>query len=343
MRMRNVSLLVTLLTCALASNVLAQGDKALTAKLKHKKFKKWSIILPKETFTPANGTIKVPHAGGEGFVTEIDGTALAVDANGDGKVDTKAKGSSGLITLKGKTAEGKSFKYSVRLRNEGGWQWSAGGAMVGKLGGESITLVDQNNNGKYNDFGEDAMIIGKSDAAAFLSKVVSLKGALYNLSVSTDGRELSATPWTGATGRLNVAKDYESKAKLITAVVAAGADGISFDLARAKNGMLLPVGEYRIVSGMVTKGQQSARIKGGDRTYNVTADADISVKWGGPLRAEFDYDVKGDQVTFDPSKVWYYGQAGEEYTTWMPSGLSPKFVLTRKKNARRIREARFGS
>ncbi|MEZ6194941.1 MAG: hypothetical protein R3F20_04305 [Planctomycetota bacterium] len=342
MRSRFTPLLVVLASSAFAVGGFAQDEAGPSASLQYKSYKKWEIILPNETFTPVAGAIKLPHSEGEGFATEIDGTALAIDSNGDGKVDVKAKGASALVTLKAKTTEGNEFKYSLRLVNAGTWRWSAGGAMVGRLDGETIKLIDQNNNGRYDDFGVDAMIIGNGDAASFLSKIVSVNGKLYNLSVSSDGSSVTTTPYVGETGRLDLASGFETKGKLLSAIVRGNDDAVSFDLAGASKGMLVPVGEYRLVSGYAAKGSESVRIKGGDRRMKVGIDSDFSLEWGGPIQAEFTYTREGDKVTFDPAKVKYVGRAGETYVDWVPDATSPQFLVYKKDSRKKIAEARFG-
>ncbi|MCA8973011.1 MAG: hypothetical protein KDC95_24725, partial [Planctomycetes bacterium] len=188
--------------------------------------------LPSETFTPINGSIAV----GAGFTTEIDGAALAVDCNGDGKTDEKAKGVGGLITLKGGTG-GLAHDYSLRLVNEGGWRWASSGALEGKVAGQKVAIIDQNNNGRFDDFGADAIVIGKSDAAAYLSKVVNINNSLFEISFSEDGSELAYKPFEGATGTLNLVADFESKGKLTAVVVRNENSDYSFELSDAKRGM----------------------------------------------------------------------------------------------------------
>ncbi|MEE9392248.1 MAG: hypothetical protein V3W41_07060 [Planctomycetota bacterium] len=345
MKIFSASLLVALTYLMLSPFALGDDDdaKGETIKLKFKAVQKWNIVLPNEEFTKADGKIAIPHANGDGFVTELDGMSLAIDSNGDGKVDTKAKGVGGFATLKGKNANGAKFRYAIRLVNNGGWQYATSGTMNGKLGGQAIRLIDQNNNGIYNEYGKDAMVIGKSKTASFLSKVVSVKGKLFNIEVSADGRQITATSFTGETGTMNLAKNFESKgAKLVAAVVKSDDGEISFNLAGAQKGLLVPAGSYELVSGLIAKGRESAKVKGGDRSMKVTADGNFELTWGGPLRAEFEYDMNGTEVTLSPEKVWYYGQAGEEYYDWIPKSVSPKFTIRDAMSKREISDARFG-
>lgn len=314
-----------------------------TAKLSYKTYPKWTIILPKEEFTSVAGKIAIPHAGGNGFVAVLDGTALAVDSNGDGKPDVKAKGTAGMVTLKARNAEGRKFRYAVRLKNEGGWKYAAAGAMVGKVKGTKVTLIDQNNNGSYADVGVDAMIVGKGHAASFLSKIIVLGKDLYEIEVSEDGSTISFSPFTGETGILNIRKKFNSRGKLVAGIVRSSDGDTSFNLASMKKGLAVPVGTYEIVSGLVSKGKETVKIRGGkSKPITVAAGQESLFEWGGPLRAEFDYTREGDSVTFAPQNLWFYGKSGEEYYDWFPEGQPPKFVIANAKNGREEAQAKFG-
>ncbi len=338
------SLLTTaaLLGCfAYVSNFAAannEDDQVQVAKMKYTSYSKWNILLPKETFTPVAGSIQI----GDGFKAEIDGMALAVDCNADGKVDEKAKGVGGLLTLKGKDANGTKFKYTVRLQNKGGWKWSSSGAHVGKVNGVQVKLIDQNNNGRFNDFGEDAMVVGKTDVASFLSRVISVKGELFEIEVPENGSKISYKPYSGKAGLLNLRAKYKAKAKLTAAIVVSENGDYSFNMASAKKGFLVPEGLYSIAAGKITMGKESALIKGGTaKPIRVTADEPSVFAWGAPIRAEFEYTRNGEEITFSPQSLWFYGKAGEEYYNWVPDGAPPKFVIKDKKG-REIKTAKFG-
>jgi hypothetical protein len=334
-----------MLSGCIASSVMAQlSPTGETVPLKFKSYQKWDIVLPQEKFAPVAGKIPVAHAGGDGFLVEVDGTSLSVDANGDGKVgDVKAKGTAGLVKLEGKTADGKTIQYAARLANNGGWTYSTACAMVGSLQGETIRLIDQNGNGRYNDFGEDAMVVGNGDAAAFLSRVVSVKEQLFTIEVTELGDEITARPYEGQAGILNLAEKFETDGKLTAAVVKSTDGQNSFELSRAAKGLAVPAGQYEIASGLVEKGKETVRIrKGNSRPITVAQGQTSVLPWGGPLVAKFEFDRAGDKVTFAPEKLWFYGRSGEEYHTWVPDGKPPKFVIADAKSGKEIAEAKFG-
>lgn len=321
----------------IASGVQAQDDDVKTTKLRYKTISKWNIQLPSETFSPINGAIPV----GQGFATEIDGAALVVDVNGDGKTDEKARGVAGLITLKGGTG-GLAHDYTLRLVNEGGWRWASSGALEGKIAGQKIAIIDQDNNGRFDDFGTDAILVGKTDAANYLSKIINAGGELYEIEFSEDGSELAYKPYTGKAGTLNLVSDFESKGKLTSVVVRNENGEYSFELSSAKRGMLLPEGLYSIVAGKVEMGKETCLIRTGEcKPIRVSEEEPATFAWGGPIRAEFSYTREGEDVTFSPQSLWFFGKAGEEYHSWVPDGAPPKFIIKDEKG-REITTAKFG-
>lgn len=329
---------VSLLT--LSGAIRAHEEEKAT--LTYKSCPKWTIDLPKETMSPVNGVIPIAHTGGNGFAALIDGTALAVDTNADGRPDVKAKGTKAFMTLKGKNDLGREFAYSVRLVNEGGWKFAASGMMIGRVKGVDVRLIDQDNNGRYNDFGIDAMIVGSGDAASFLSKIVNLDGELYALDVSTDGAEISLAKFDGESGTLNLSA-YETQGDLASAVVSSMDDSVSFNLANAKQGIRVPTGEYKIVHGTVVAGSESAVIRAGKMKNLVVKSGEATnLAWGGPLRAEVTWTHQNGTLTIAPENLAYYGKAGEQYTNWKPDGQTPTFIVNDAKTGKEITKARFG-
>jgi len=314
-----------------------------TAMLSPKSYPKWTINLPKETYSAVASEFPIAHSGGSGFHAEIDGTALAVDTNADGKLDTKAKGAKAYLVLKGKSTLGRDFSYAVRMVNEGGWKFASSTVMAGRVKGVDVRLIDQDNNGRFDDFGKDAMVIGDGDAASYLSKVVNLGGSLYSIEVSADGAQVTASPYAGDAGTLNLLESFTAQGKLESAVVNSTDGEFSFNLADAKQGMLVPTGEYAIEYGTVTAGAEIVRIRPGKmKPLSVKKDATIAPKWGGPIRAEFTYTHENGVLTIKPENLFFFGQAGEQYYDWKPDGQPPTFIVKDAKTGQEILKARFG-
>jgi hypothetical protein len=323
------------------------GDDA--AKLRSVVPQKWEYLLPNETpmvfgAGPSGGLIiPVPHAGGPGFVVETDGAALAVDTNGDGKVEARVKGIAGDVVLKAKAADGSALQYGVRIvMHNGKWHYLPGSAMAGRLLEQDVKLVDLNGNGRYDDYGADAMIFGKGTSGSYLSKVVSTGGKLYEINVSADGSSIESSPWTGETGTLNVTSGFKANGSLFSAVVLDEKNHFSFELSSNKSGLVVPSGDYRIMFGFVKNGAEQAKIRAGNsKPITVTTGKTTSLTWGTPLEIEFNYVVNKDKLTV-PIDIKFFGSLGEEYYDFKPEALSPRIVVLDKQTKSKITEGRFG-
>ncbi len=341
MQMHRSSLLGLCSLIALTSSLTAQGEESAT--LSYKAQKKWNVILPNETWTDVSGGIGIAHENGDSFAAYVDGLSLSmsVDTTGNGKTDSKVKGSKGYLVLKAKTPEGAAFKYALRFKPKGKtFTFASSGMLQAKVAGTTIGLIDQNNDGRFDEFGVDAMVVGKSRAASFLSKVVNLKGQLYNLAIE-DGK-VTVSSYDGEAGTLNLKKGFKVKGKLNSAVVTNDA-GHSFQLAAASKGLLVPVGSYTLTSGFVSKGGDTAQIKTGKmRSLDVRLGRETMLKWGGRLIAEFSYVQEGESVKIEPGNLHFYGVAGEEYADLLPQGSSPKFFVYDETTERLLKTGRFG-
>jgi hypothetical protein len=324
------------------------GDDVATLKLVVPQ--KWEYLLPNETplafgaGVDGKMMIPVPHQGGDGFVVETDGAALAVDTNGDGKVEQRIKGIAGNAVLKGKAKDGSALFYGVRIvMHNGKWHYLPGCAMTGKLLGQDVKLVDLNGNGRYDDFGVDAMIFSKSGTSgSYLSKVVSSAGKLYEITVAADGSTVTPTPYTGASGKLNLASGFKADGNLTSAVVLDEKQGYSFELASNKSGLVIPAGDYKFMFGFVKNGAEQAKIRSGNsKAIRVGADSTTELTWGTPLEIEFKYTVNKDQLTV-PIDIKFYGKLGEEYYDFKPEASSPRIVVLDKATRQKITEGRFG-
>ncbi len=333
---------------ALLAGIATSGDEdgaaVETASLSNKAYSKWSIILPKEVWTTIDSSIPIAHSKGDGFATQIAGVlALSVDTNGDGKVDDKVKGAGGFVKLRGKTVDGDQLNYPVRIRpSKEGWQYSTAGAMQGKLLGTVIRVIDQNNNGIYNEYGRDAMIVGSGSSAAYLSKTISIDGEVYDFEVSADGMEMSAKPYAGEVGTISLADGFDARGKLESAVVTDRKQDFSFNVAQARSGLKVPVGSYKLESGFAKKGAETVWIKTGKmRALEVKPGEVTDRKWGAPVQADFSWTSGAGSVTVNPDVI-YYGAAGEVYHSFKPDAKSPKLVFRDKKKSNKIvLEGRF--
>ncbi|MCP3915538.1 MAG: hypothetical protein GY711_08290 [bacterium] len=340
----------------LASAILSLAPQALpigggSIELEYKTYRKWDIVLPAEQFARVSGGFSSVSCSGESFGAELDGTALVVDTDGDGTPDVRVAGKkddatgerSAMVTLTGTGTDGKPFQYAARLVDSGkGWHFAASGAQVGKIGETKVRLIDQNNDGRYDGFGQDAMTIGRSKFATFLSRAVNVGGVLYQIDVAPDGSRIDFEPYTGEVGVLDLASGLETDGKLLSAVVRSADRQFSFDLASFKKGIRVPAQTYSLHSGKLGLGKSVAYVKPGRLgEIDVTGGERTSLAWGGPVKAEFRYARNGGQVVIRPDDVTYFGKAGEEYRVWDPVGKSPEFTIKELKAGTELAKAMF--
>ena len=203
--------------------------------------------------------------------------------------------------------------------------------MVGRIGETKVQLIDQNNNGRYDDFGEDAMIVGRGKVACFLSRAVNVGGEVFAISVSPDGSELTYEPFTGEVGTLDMKSELDTKAKLMSVIVRSADGQYSFDLARVREGLKVPAGTYAFQSAKMGLGESVAYVRPGRiGQIAVKTGESTALSWGGPLQGEFKYAQAGGQIMISPADVTYFGRAGEEYFIWDPVGKSPEFSIKEK-------------
>lgn len=334
--------LLGLLAIALASSAMAQDGKE-TATLSFKAFRKWSFLTPQQTWTAVSSSIAVKHPNGDSFAASRDGLKLSVDTTADGRLNKDVKGAHGYVVLRSKGDDGKVFNYAVRLQgSNSGYKYASSCAMIGTVGGVPVTVIDLNNNGIYNEYGKDALIVGKGKSASYLSKVVSYEDKLYYFEVSEDGSEASVAPFDGEAGTVNGLSGYNAKGKLANAVISDSSGKLSFNLADSKE-LKVPTGEYTITAGLITKGSNSVRIRQGKMSpVRVETDKVTKLKWGAKVTAEFTHSVDGKDVKIEPNAVHYYGAAGEEYYDFVPNAKSPKFFVYDKASHKQLGKGIFG-
>ena len=342
-------LLAGLGALTLVAQPATAGDAELLTsgeiELSFKAHRNWTVLLPSERFTKVGTEFPFAHAGGTGFAAELRGSSLAVDTDGDGQSDIEllsadADASQGkVVTVTFRTED---VTRSVRLIHDGAWKFAPASSVSGKIGDTKIQLIDQNNNGRYDDFGADAMIVGRGKVASYLSNVINVGGELYSLDIDANGSSLSYEPFAGEAGTLDFVSGYETDAKLSAVVVKHASGSYSFNLAKSKKGMKVPTGHYTLESGKVVLGKGDVVIESGrSMPIQVEADQTAVYKWGGPLDAEFAYARAGGQLQFNPNEVWYYGGGGERYVGWNPRGKSPEFVIKEKETGEVLVNATF--
>jgi hypothetical protein len=295
----------------------------------------WRLHLPAESWSPVGKLLDFTGGLGRAYATELSGTSLKLDTDGDGELDVTVEAPEGLVVL-----EGERSRHGLRLRYAEGWEFSVGSLVRGEIDGTRIEIIDQNNDGRYDGIGKDALVLGRSRSACFLSEVIALGDRLHTLEVAPDGSSLSLTPYTGPAGRLEVST--EATAKVHAAVFVSEDGRQSVNLAAGAGAAFVPAGRYRLHSGLLAFSGSQVGVRTGESDWvEVVPDAPGQLHWGGPVRAEFAFNRRVGELTFDPGAIWYYGKAGEEYVDWMPNGKSPRIEVREKLSGKELAEAYF--
>lgn len=306
-----------------ASGLAAQESSSLSLKA----YKNFNFVMPQDVWVKIAHELPLQHPNGTGFRAVRDGLKLEVDTNGDGRPDDEVKGASGFLVFRSSEGD-RDFRYAARFRGgKAGFEFACSGAMTGKVDGIPLLVFDLNCNGIYGEVGKDALIVGRNKAASYLSNVISYKDKLYTLEVSADGGTATVTPFEGETGTISIAKSFSAHGRLDAAVIQ-DEKGNSFELADERSGLTVPVGQYKLVSGFVSKGSSTARIRAGSmKPIVVEAGQTTTFEWGAPVVAQISYTFDGSEVKVGPTQVKFFGKAGEEYFDFYPDAKSPKFTV----------------
>ncbi|SVA48406.1 uncharacterized protein METZ01_LOCUS101260 [marine metagenome] len=309
--------------------------------LSYRSYRQWTINLPSFKWFEVKDGIKIAHAKGDRFAVAVEGNSLRFDTNGDGKLDRTIKPlvdrvtnvSTSRVVLSGKTKKGAAFRYAIRLQKDArGWEWAPGGAMSGTIKGDvgpiPIRIIDQNGDGSFDDIGIDSMIVGSGDEAVFLSETIVVDNKLRKISITPEGNRITVTAYSGPTTKFDMTTSFNANGALLSAIVRSTDGKNSFDFGGSDGPLEIPAGDYEFVAGAVGLAQHRVKIGTGRmHPFKLGADQQQTLKWGGPVQAEFTFARAGDKVQFSPANIWYYGQAGEEYFNWTPQGKSPEYKV----------------
>jgi hypothetical protein len=326
---------------------LAEGSGENSASFSYKPVSKWEFIVPGEKWVTIDGEISIPHSGGSGFAAKVYGAEgaekLDIDTNGDGRFDLTCKGLRATAKLRGKDEDGNSFNYSIRLTHSGSkWMYATGGVMKGKVDGKSLSLVDANCNGIWNEHGIDCYVDGGGDAATPITDALSLNGALYTLDLNETGQVATWLSFDEEVGKLDLSDKYKGQGKLVSALVESTDGRFQFNLADCKKGLAVPAGSYILKEASLKKKSLTAKVtKGSMKPFEVPASGAFALEWGGPVTAIYDWTENEGKVTVSPKALKFIGKAGEEYSGFQPSDVGPKILVTDRRTKKRLASGRF--
>jgi hypothetical protein len=289
---------------------------------------------------PVDGTaveLNLPHegAGADGKARSVLKAALRqraiwVDLDGDGKPGGKElsaigpEGDTGPFAYMASYADGTSGVYTFKLqatKTVGEFRIVRLCARVARPTKQNtVVVIDDNGNGLFNDLGRDAILID-AQPVTFLGRQIYIGDQLFELVVHPGGKTIEIRPMAHyQTGKVNLFKEftYPQKAEnlRIHMVIAQGTDA-AFGFSAQQPVRDLPVGAYDLVFALFERSTERVYMLKGDKTsFAVEANKEVSVKWGGPVEAQFTVTSAGHEITLSPPT--FTGQAGELY---VPSDL----------------------
>lgn len=215
---------------------------------------------------------------------------------------------------------------------------------TGKVEGVELTLIDENDNGEYDEIGTDLIVFGKSSYGVPLSKIVNINKKLYECKVAPKGDLISLRPYEGKYGILDFISNFKCQSKLDYAIL--NMDDIYIDVANDKN-ILLPCGIYNFWLGYMQEGTSHVTIKrNGMQSIEITDDNSdgqrkvTAIKWGAPFRIDFQFTANNDKVTVSYGSIKVYGSSNEEYFNIFPS-LSPQIEIKDSNNLPAVPKGAF--
>ncbi len=179
----------------------------------------------------------------------------------------------------------------------------------------TLVLIDDDGNGLFNDLGRDVILVD-TQPVAYLGRHMFVGDQLFELVVHPGGKMVEVRPMAYyQTGKVTLFKDYIYPQKAdnlrIHMVIAQGTDA-SFGFSPTQHVRDLPAGAYDLVFALFERATERVYMLKGDKTsFSVEANKEVSVKWGGPIKADFTVAAAGKEITLSPPV--FTGAAGERY------------------------------
>ena len=253
-----------------------------------------------------------------GYHCDAEQNKVKLDMNGDYLFDTELKNRENFVVYKIKYPNGVQLDYRMRIfaksqstytGTQTTWLYQRACYMIVKTPLETFTIIDDNNNGYFNDYGKDAIIIGSSNKnAAPLSSIIMVKGKYYNLQVESlleipegaknihnyTGMVLRLTPYKGDTGKIDLMKNCNAAKDLPQSIIIRRDNDIFFQLP-SRGSEVVPTGNYYLVSAILNK---RVYVRGSDTILGtIEKDKTIYPKWGGPFKLNLHpYCEKGGDI-----------------------------------------------
>ncbi|MDI6732805.1 MAG: hypothetical protein QME51_07095 [Planctomycetota bacterium] len=255
----------------------------------------------------------------KGFRCTVEQNKARLDMDGDGEYDNDIKKESFVvwkitypnelqmnykmrIFIKGKSPQGKQV-----------WAYQRACFITAKTPLGNFTLIDDNNNGYYNDYGKDAIIVDSTKQAIPLSSIIPVKGKFYKLEVQMNpeisiadkkkpnytGMSLRLEPYTEDTGKIDLVKNLKPPKDPAQIIVIRKGEDVFFQIS-GKGESIIPVGDYYLVSAIFSKRVRARSPSQSDKPLTtVEKDKTTAPVWGGPFKLRTNaYCSKGGEVIY---------------------------------------------
>ena len=288
----------------------------------------WAFLSGITTPLPAigkvdGGFIPLPNEKNpQGYRCSAQQKTVQLDMDGDGAYDTDLKDKENFVTYQIKYPNGVQLNYRMRIfikkvsldiygSSQTVWAYQRACFLTAKTSLETLAIIDDNNNGNFGDYGQDALIIGAGKKQAIpLSSIIPLKGKFYTLKVEVikeipeeskknpkfSGMKLVLTPYAGDGGKIDATKNLKPPKDKIPNIIVRRDNDVFIQLAE-KGETTVPTGEYRLESAVFGS---RIRVRLSEKSFTtVEKDKTSLPKWGGPFKLVVSpYCEKGGEIIF---------------------------------------------
>ncbi|MBN2490590.1 MAG: hypothetical protein JXQ29_07060 [Planctomycetes bacterium] len=278
------------------------------------------------------------------------GTKLFLDPDNSGKNPVRLKAGAGtqavmdipvhyargtgkyrlLLRMLGETekllGEGFNFSSSTRVY----LQMARACHMEGKFNGVRFMLVDDNLNGKYDDYGQDLVAFDKQPTQP-LSPVMDFGGTLYSVArVKPEGSEVSFQEYVGDTGKIQFKWTGGRGVTPVFLVVVCTRGEFQNCFFNVGSGepVTVPNGFYQFARGMLAQGQgKKIRLAtiatGKSEVFEVEENTTTVKELGAPYDIVCAISQAPEGVQIRGKDVKIYGAMKEHYQHFYPDSYTP--------------------
>ncbi|MGD0091289.1 MAG: hypothetical protein ABSE73_15335 [Planctomycetota bacterium] len=286
------------------------------------------IVFPKDGGPVDTG---LPHGGRDkdgkeypAILARLQQNVVWIDFNGDGKIspgETRTLSRDGTLApffcelhYDDGTAGQYSFGLKTVVENEK-YALVRCAARTVEFQGHKLVFLDDNGNGKYDDVGQDVVIVGDGPPC-FLGKYLKLGDKFYEILVHPAGATVEIrTAGKLDKGTVDLFAKYKPPQKAenlrIHMVIIAGPEG-SFSFDEQHKTSVVPAGTYDLVFGLFERAKEVVYMRKGQKTsFSVAVGQTATPLWGAPVKAQFTVAIEEKGIVASPPT--FVGAATEEY------------------------------